>query len=56
MDYRGSYTRPHGSSQAVIVMEIAAPNGTIARTVSSVSPHAEFTKALQRHYMQELHQ
>ena len=48
------YTRPHGSweatysgSQAVIVMEIAAPNSTVARwTTSSVSPNAEIAKAL----------
>ena len=38
---------PMAGSQAVIVMEIAAHNGAVARrTASSVSQHAEFAKAL----------
>ena len=39
--------RSYSGSQAVIIMEIAAPNGAVVRkTASSVSPHAEFAKAL----------
>ena len=44
--------KSYSGSQAVIVMEIVAPNGIVARMVSRVSLHAK----LQRHYMQELHQ
>jgi len=37
----------HSGSQAVIVMEIAAPNGTVARrTASNISLRVEFVKAL----------
>ena len=39
--------RSYSGLRAVIVMEIAAPNGAATRrTVSSVPPHVKFAKAL----------